>query len=187
MFSISKIFIGVFLIISYLTAGDLLLIGAKAPDFELADAQGRMHKLSDYTGNKVVIYFYPKDDTPGCTKEACNLRDNYEVLLEKEIVILGISYDDADSHRKFSEKYQLPFTLLSDRDKKVADLYGAKGGILGFIGAKRITYLVDESGKIMHVFDKVDSGRHAEQILEVIEENGKSKKANAKPDTTVIE
>lgn len=187
MFSCIKTFIGLFMMLSYLTAGDLIPIGTKAPNFELTDAQGKMHKLSDYMGKKVVIYFYPKDDTPGCTKEACNMRDNYGALQKNGIVILGISYDDAESHKKFRDKYQLPFTLLSDTDKKVADLYGAKGGLLGFIGAKRITYLIDESGKIMHVFDEVDSGRHAEQILELIEEKGKSKNAKIKPDTTVIE
>ena len=178
---------GLLLILSNLTAGDLLPIGTEAPDFELVDAQGKIHKLSDYTGNKVVVYFYPKDDTPGCTKEACNLRDNYETLQEEGLIILGISYDNAESHQEFSDKYQLPFTLLSDTDKKVADLYGAKGGILGFIGAKRITYLIDETGKIMHVFKKVDSGKHAEQILKVLESLDKSVKENLKPDSAAIE
>ena len=182
MLSCMKTLLGVFLMLSYLTAGDLLLIGTDAPDFELMDARGKMHKLSDYMRKKLIIYFYPKDDTPCCTKEACNMRDNYESLQKENIVILGISYDDTQSHHKFSDKYQLPFTLLSDTEKRVADLYGAKGGLLGFIGAKRITYLIDESGKIMHVFDNVDSGRHSEQILEVLKE-----KDNTEPDTTSIE
>ena len=187
MYSYLKIFIFLIMSLSYLIAGDLLPVDTKAPDFELPDAQGKMHKLSDYLGKKIVIYFYPKDGTPGCTNEACNLRDNYDVLLEKGLVVLGISYDDAESHQKFIKEHQLPFTLLSDTDKKVANLYGAKGGLLGFVGAKRITYLIDENGIIMHVFDKVDTGNHSEQILEVLKEKENSKKEEVKSDTTKIE
>ncbi len=187
MFSYLKIFIYLIIISSYLTAGDLLPVGTKAPNFKLPDAYGEMHKLSDYIGHRVVLYFYPKDGTPGCTKEACNLRDNYEILQEKGIIILGISYDDAESHQKFINEHQLPFTLLSDLDKKVADLYGAKGGMLGFIGAKRITYLIDEKGEIMHIFKDVDTSGHAEQILSVLKKKLDSKEAEIKPDTTEIE
>lgn len=187
MFSYLRIFIYLIIISSYLSAGDLLPIGAKAPDFKLPDAYGEMHKLSDYIGHKVVLYFYPKDGTPGCTNEACNLRDNYEILQEKGIIILGISYDDAESHQKFINEHQLPFTLLSDFDKQVADLYGAKGGLLGFMGAKRITYLIDEKGKIMHVFKDVDTRGHAEQIFSVLKKKLKSEEAEIKPDTTKIE
>lgn len=182
-----KIFIYSLLITSYLLADDFLTIGSKAPDFELPDAQGKIHKLSDYLNSKVVIYFYPKDGTPGCTKEACNLRDNYKTLQEIGIVILGISYDDAESHQKFINEHQLPFTLLSDTKKKVSELYGAKRGLLGFIGAKRITYLIDETGYIMHVFDEVDSGNHSGQIIDVITERDKNNKTKATPDTSVIE
>ena len=187
MCSCLRIFIYLLMMTSYLIAGDLLPIGAIAPDFELPDAHGKMHKLSDYQGKKVVLYFYPKNGTPGCTKEACNLRDNYEALQEKGIIILGISYDDAESHQEFIKEHDLPFTLLSDKEKKVADLYGAKGGMLGFIGAKRITYLIDESGKIMYVFNKVDTGNHSEQILEILKEKDKSEKEEIKQDTTDIE
>jgi thioredoxin-dependent peroxiredoxin len=170
MSNTNHILIGLFIMVSLLFAGDLLPVGADAPDFALPDAQGQVHKLSDYLGKKVVIYFYPKDGTPGCTKEACNLRDNYQALQDRGLVILGISYDDAESHKEFIKEHNLPFTLLSDTDKKVADMYGAKGGLLGFIGAKRITYLIDEHGKIMHVFDDVDTGDHADQILAVLNE-----------------
>ena len=187
MYSYLKIFIFLIMSLSYLIAGDLLPLGAKAPDFELPDAQGMMHKLSDYRGKKVVVYFYPKDGTPGCTNEACNLRDNYDVLQDHGLVILGISYDDAESHQKFIKEHQLPFTLLSDTEKKVADLYGAKGGLLGFIGAKRITYLLDENGKVMHVFKDVDTGSHAEQILDVLKHNPENNENSEKPDTTKIE
>lgn len=148
----------------------MLPAGSKAPDFTLQDAEGQRHQLSSYLGKKVVLYFYPKNNTPGCTSEACNLRDNFDILKDKGIVILGISYDSPESHKKFIEKHGLPFILLSDQKKKVADLYGAKGGILGFLGAKRITYLIDEQGVIMHRFDKVDASNHARQILSVLEE-----------------
>jgi len=187
MHSYLKIFIYLIMMVSYLRAGDLLSVGEVAPDFELPDAYGKMHKLSDYQGKKVVIYFYPKNGTPGCTREACNLRDNYEILQQKGVIILGISYDDAESHKNFIREHQLPFSLLSDTEKKVADSYGAKGGVLGFIGAKRITYLIDESGKILHVFVNVDVGNHAEDILKVLDEKDQNQKEEAETDTTKIE
>jgi thioredoxin-dependent peroxiredoxin len=139
--------------------------GDNAPDFTLKDYSGKNHSLSDYKGKMVALYFYPKDDTPGCTAEACNLRDNYKILSEKGIIILGISYDSPESHTQFIEKYSLPFVLLSDSDKKVAKLYYAEG----LITAKRITYLIDGQGKIVHIFDQVSTSDHAAQILEVIE------------------
>ena len=152
-----------------LHAGDLLSAGQKAPDFTLFDFEGRAHSLSDYSGKKVALYFYPKDDTPGCTAEACNLRDHYSLLQEKGLVVLGVSFDDAESHQAFSQKYKLPFTLLSDPDKTTAEAYGAKrGGLLSFIGAKRITYLIDEKGFILHVFEDVKTKSHSEQILQFL-------------------
>lgn len=156
----------------------MLAVGSLAPDFALKDEAGKVHHLSDYRGTKVVLYFYPKNNSPGCTQEACNLRDNFEVLKEKGVVILGISYDDMRSHKNFKEEYQLPFTLLSDSDKKVAEMYGAKGGLLGFLGAKRITYLIDEEGKIKHLFEKVDPGNHAKQILAVLAEQNQGDESN---------
>jgi len=183
MYFYQMIFIFLGILISFVTAGDLLTIGTKAPDFELPDAYGNLHKLSDYRGKIIVLYFYPKNGTPGCTKEACNLRDNYEVLQKRGLVILGISYDDAESHQNFIEENQLPFVLLSDTEKQVSELYGAKGGMLGFIGAKRITYLIDESGEIMHIFDKVDTGAHSQQILEVLDKMSESDEL-VKPDSS---
>lgn len=153
--------------------GDLLKPGDPAPEFSLLDSQGKMYKLSDYRGKIVVLYFYPKDDTPGCTAEACNLRDNYDALEKAGLVIFGVSFDDAVSHKKFSEKHNLPFTLLSDTSKTVAEAYGAKGGLTGFIGPKRITYLIDEQGKVLHVFDKVETGDHTRQIFDALEKRAK--------------
>jgi len=150
--------------------GDMLTIGQSAPDFSLKDAQGQLHKLSDYKGKIVALYFYPKDDTSGCTAEACNIRDNYAELIKRNIVIFGVSFDDRESHHKFTEKYNLPFPILSDSEKKVTEIYGAKRGLaLSFIGPKRITYLIDENQKILHVFDKVEAGNHSAQILQVLD------------------
>ena len=158
-----------FLLTTTILGGDMLTAGQTAPDFALKDAQGKTHKLSDYKGKLVVLYFYPKDDTPGCTAEACNIRDNYDDLLKRNIVILGISFDDRESHQKFSEKYKLPFPILSDNDKKVAKQYGAmRGALLSFVGPKRITYLIDEQQKILHVFEKVDTKNHSAQILKLL-------------------
>ncbi len=147
----------------------MLTIGQQAPDFSLKDAQGKTHKLSDYKGKIVVLYFYPKDDTPGCTAEACNIRDNYDDLLKRNLVILGISFDDQNSHQKFSAKYNLPFPILSDSDKKVAEEYGAlRGALLSFVGPKRITYLIDENQKILHLFKDVETKNHSAQIVNVL-------------------
>jgi len=145
-------------------AGDLKP-GDKAPDFSLKDADGKQYQLADYKGKLLVIYFYPKDDTPGCTAEACNIRDNYRQLLDKGISILGVSYDDAESHKKFREKYNLPFPLLSDTAKTVAAAYGAKGAFTGFLVAQRKTYLIGSDGKLLHIFEDVDTKNHTQQIL----------------------
>lgn len=138
-----------------------LAVGDAAPDFTLLDEQGKTHTLSDYRGQKVVVYFYPKDDTPGCTKEACNFRDHFVEFNNRNIKILGISYDSAESHRRFKEKFDLPFTLLSDEDKKVAELYGSAGLFV----PKRVTFLIDEEGRIVHIYEKVDVTTHGEEIL----------------------
>ena len=155
-----------------LQAGDLKP-GDPAPNFKLKDADGKAYSLTDYKDKLLVIYFYPKDDTPGCTAEACNIRDNYEKLLDAGISILGISYDDAKSHKKFREKYNLPFPLLSDTAKTVAAAYGAKGTFTGFLVAQRKTYLIGKDGKILHIFDDVDTRNHTRQILDFL----KSKKS----------
>ena len=153
-------------IISFTRADDRLKIGDSAPAFTLKDADGMEHRLADYTGKIVVLYFYPRNDTPGCTAEACNLRDNWSVLKEKNVVVLGVSYDSADSHKSFRSKYNLPFTILSDADKKVSKLYGADGLIM----AKRITFLIGSEGKIIGIIDKVKTKDHAAQILEILEQ-----------------
>lgn len=144
--------------------------GDAAPDFSGKDQNGNAVQLSDFKGSKLVLYFYPKDDTPGCTKEACNLRDNYQVLLDAGYKILGVSVDDEASHQKFIEKYDLPFPLLADTDKSVVEAYGVWGerSMFGkkFMGTKRVTYVIDEAGKIAHIFKKVKTEDHAAQILE---------------------
>jgi peroxiredoxin Q/BCP len=170
-----KLILFTFLFVSLLFGADMLKVGQKAPDFALPDANGKIHKLSDYRGEKVVLYFYPKDNSPGCTNEACNLRDNYTALQDRNLIILGVSYDDGESHKKFAADHNLPFTLLSDTAKTVAEMYGAKRGLLGFIGAKRITYLIDENGIIIHVFDDVDTKAHSRQILDVLDKSEASK------------
>ena len=144
--------------------------GDKAPAFKLADQDGVIHSLKDYKGKKVVVYFYPQDNTETCTKEACNLRDNFSALTQKGVVILGVSPDDSKSHKKFEKKFDLPFTLLADVDKKMLNDYGvwAEKKFMGrtYMGTLRTTFLINEKGKIDHIIDKVVSKNHAEQIIE---------------------
>lgn len=143
--------------------------GDKAPDFEAKDQDGNTIKLSDYIGKKVVLYFYPKDNTPGCTAQACNLRDNYEQLQDKGYVVLGVSQDDEKSHQKFIQKQNLPFPLIADTDHKVHNLYGTWGEkqMYGktYMGTHRTTFVIDENGKIEEVIGKVKTKDHTAQIL----------------------
>lgn len=145
----------------------------KAIDFSLPDQEGTIHKLSDYLGKWVVVYFYPKDDTPGCTKEACSFRDNFRTLQDQNIIILGVSKDSTASHKKFAEKYHLNFPLLSDEEKKVIKAYNAWGKkkFMGreFEGTMRKTYLIDPKGEIFKVYEKVNPLNHASQILKDLE------------------
>ncbi len=147
----------------------LLPLKSKAPDFTLQDQDGNKHSLSDYLGSFVLIYFYPKDDTPGCTKEACMLRDDFPNFKKLEAKVLGISADSVKSHKKFAEKYQLPFTLLSDEEKTVIRAYGALGekSMFGkkFLGIHRVSYLIDKKGNIVKVYDNVKPETHAEEVL----------------------
>ena len=136
-------------------------IGKMAPDFTLKDQNNTEHTLSDYFGKKIVVYFYPKDDTPGCTKEACSIRDNFGKFEENDITVFGISYDSPKSHKKFAEKYDLPFTLLSDQDKTVAKAYDSDGLLM----AKRNTFLIGSDGKIFKIYKKVDVTTHTQNIL----------------------
>jgi thioredoxin-dependent peroxiredoxin len=143
--------------------------GDIAPDFILKHKDGQIMNLSDFRGQRVVLYFYPKDDTPGCTKEACSFRDANDVFEEKNIKVLGVSPDDDASHTKFSEKYNLPFQLLSDPDHKIAESYGAYGDkkFMGkeYKGVLRKTFLIDEQGRIAKIFDKVNVSEHADEVL----------------------
>lgn len=145
--------------------------GDKAPAFKIADQNGDIHSLSDYKGKKVVLYFYPKDNTPTCTVEACNLRDNFSALTKKGIVVLGVSPDDVKKHKKFETKYKLPFTLLADTEKEMANAYGvwALKKFMGreYMGILRTTFLINENGKIDHIIEKVVSKDHTNQILEL--------------------
>jgi peroxiredoxin Q/BCP len=143
--------------------------GDKAPDFSAKNQNGENVKLSDFSGKRVVLYFYPKDDTPGCTKQACNLRDSFDAFEEKGIKIFGVSIDDENSHRKFISKYQLPFDLLTDTEKEIVNLYGVYGEKTNYgkkyMGVNRTTFLIDEAGKIAKIFKKVKVDEHADEVL----------------------
>ena len=143
--------------------------GDVAPDFILKHKDGEIMNLSDFQGQKVVLYFYPKDGTPGCTKQACSFRDANDVYEQKNIKVLGVSPDDDASHAKFSEKYNLPFQLLADPDHKIAAAYGAYGDkqFMGKTsqGILRKTFLIDEEGRIVKIFDKVNVSEHADEVL----------------------
>jgi len=146
-----------------------LKIGDKAPDFNSIDQDGNPLRLKDFTGHKVILYFYPKDSTPGCTAEACNLRDNYGELLKKGYKIIGVSADDKKSHKNFIAKNVLPFPLIPDKDKIIIRDYGVWGKkkLYGkeYEGINRMTFIISEDGKIEKIFRKVDTKNHADQIL----------------------
>ncbi len=147
----------------------MLQAGETAPEFTTRDAQGNEVKLSALRGQNVVLYFYPKDDTPGCTKEACSFRDANTTYEQAGIKVLGVSLDDEASHQAFAAKFNLPFTLLADTDHSVADAYGVYGeqrwGDKTFMGVARKTFLIDKEGKIKKVFDKVNVEQHADEVL----------------------
>ena len=150
----------------------MLKIGDKAPDFSLISDEGKNVSLKDLKGKKIVLYFYPKDDTSGCTAEACSFRDNIKVIEKKNAVVIGVSKDNTSSHQKFKKKYSLPFTLLSDENLdmlkdyevwKEKSMYGKK-----YMGIERTTYIIDEKGKIQYIFNKVKVQGHTEEILKNI-------------------
>ncbi|MEA3327897.1 MAG: thioredoxin-dependent thiol peroxidase [Chloroflexota bacterium] len=151
----------------------VLTAGTEAPTFELLDGKGNLHKLTDFVGQTVVIYFYPKDDTPGCTKEACSFRDNYKAFKDAGIEIFGISPDNVKSHKKFSEKYNLPFILLSDPEHKVCEAYGVWGLKKSFgreyMGVFRTTYIIGPEGDIKFVFKNVKPANHSQEVIQAFE------------------
>ena len=146
-----------------------LPVGEKAPNFTLTDEDGQNHSLKDYQGQPVVLYFYPKDDTPGCTKQACGFRDDYSVYQDTGVTVLGVSPDSSKSHTKFIKKYDLPFTLLADTDREVINLYKVWGLKKNFgreyEGVIRTTYLIDGDGTIATVLENVTAANHSQEIL----------------------
>ena len=152
-------------------ASKLPNVGDLAPSFSLVDQSGQIKRLEDYSGKWVVLYFYPKDDTPGCTAQACNLRDNYKKLMKKGLQVLGVSVDSVASHDKFIKKYDLPFSLIADEDKKIVDKYNLWGQkkFMGrtYMGTTRTTFLIDEAGIVKHIIEKPDTKDHTNEILEI--------------------
>jgi len=148
--------------------------GDKAPDFAVPDQEGNAVRLKDLRGKKVVLYFYPKDDTPGCTKEACSFRDSFAKFKKGGIEVLGVSLDSEKSHQKFISKYSLPFRLLADTERKISDSYGTYGEkkFMGrtYMGNHRMTFLIDEKGKIKKIFGKVKPEDHADEVLAAFKE-----------------
>jgi thioredoxin-dependent peroxiredoxin len=148
--------------------------GNTAPAFTATDSDGRKVSLKDFRGERVVLYFYPKDDTPGCTKEACSFRDAFSEYKKRGIKVLGVSPDNEASHKKFAAKFKLPFTLLADPDHSISDAYGTYGEkkFMGrkYMGVKRTTFLIDEKGKIKKIFEKVKPEEHAREVLDAFEE-----------------
>jgi thioredoxin-dependent peroxiredoxin len=155
----------------------LLAVGTQAPDFTTTDQDGKKRSLSDFKGKRVILYFYPKDNTSGCTKEACAFRDHFDEFRRLGVEILGVSVDSEKSHQSFVQKHGLPFTLLADTDKRLVEAYGVWGEkrLYGkkYMGTNRVTYLIDEGGKIAAVFPKVKPDTHPEEILAILQGKGK--------------
>jgi len=147
-------------------AGELPVVGKPAPDFNLPDQAGKMHTLQDYRGKWLVLYFYPKDDTPGCTKEACAFRDDLHEITELGAQVVGVSVDDSESHAEFAKKYNLPFPLLADKTTETADRYGALMNLLFMKVARRYTFLIDPQGNIGKIYLSVETSRHSKQIID---------------------
>jgi peroxiredoxin Q/BCP len=151
-----------------------LKVGQKAPDFTVLNDDGQKTKLSELKGKKVVLYFYPKDDTPGCTVEACAFRDGIEEIKKRGAVVLGVSADSVESHKKFKNKFDLNFPLLADTDKQIIEAYGVwkEKSMYGkkYMGIERTTFVIDEQGKVAHIFPKVKVQEHYEEVLDALEE-----------------
>jgi len=151
-----------------------LEVGDKAPAIQAKDQHGNLIKLADYKGKNVILYFYPKDNTPGCTTEACNFRDNYQSLLKDGFEVIGVSIDSEESHQKFIKKFELPFTLLADEDQKIVNDYGVwvEKNMYGkkYMGTARTTFIIDKSGIIKHIIKKVDNKNASQQIRDLMAE-----------------
>ncbi len=151
-------------------AGDAPVVGSDAPSFNLQDQNGDWHKLEDYSGQWLAVYFYPRDDTPGCTTEACNFRDNIYAFKAIGAAVVGISVDDVDSHKEFSDKYKLPFAILADSDNKTSNAYGVLRDYKLIKIASRQSFLIDPEGKIAKHYDDVDPDKHTDEVLADIKE-----------------
>src|SRR6266850_998931 len=153
---------------------DGLKVGQKAPEFTVVNDEGKKVKLSDFKGKKVVLYFYPKDDTPGCTKEACAFRDGISEIKDRGAVVLGVSTDSVDSHKKFKSKFDLNFPLLADTDKKIVEAYGVWKEKTNYgktyMGIERTTFIIDEQGKVSHIFPKVKVDEHYDAVIDALED-----------------
>jgi peroxiredoxin Q/BCP len=147
-------------------AGELPVVGQPAPDFNLPDQDNKLHTLADYKGKWLVLYFYPRDDTPGCTKEACAFRDDLNQITELGAKVVGVSVDDTESHAEFSKKYHLPFPLLADKTTETADRYGALMNLLFIKVARRYTFLIDPKGVVGKIYLTVEASRHSQQIID---------------------
>ena len=158
--------LGMLLVSQLARAGEVPKAGDMAPVFQLPDQDGKVHTLADYRGKWLVLYFYPKDDTPGCTEEACKFRDDLHKLTALGAKVVGISVDDSRSHAEFARKHALPFPLLADKDMVVTERYGVLMNLLFTKVAKRYTFLIDPQGKVKKVYDKVETSRHSQEIID---------------------
>jgi len=167
---LAGLLVGVIFLISSMKKEDKIIIGDKAPLFVLKDQFGNDFNSADYIGKTaMVIYFYPKDDTPGCTKEACSFRDTYQEFTDKNVKVIGISSDSVASHKKFAEKYNLPFTLLADTKKEVRKLFGVPSNILGMVPG-RVTYVVDKNGVVIYIYNSMTNAEtHIEEALKALQ------------------
>ena len=172
--SLLLLFLAVLSIGKNVCATEALAIGAPAPEFELSDQTGQLHSLEDYRDQWVVLYFYPKDETPGCTTEACEFRDNIFEFRKINVQILGVSFDNVESHRKFAENHDLPFPLLADTEGNAAEAYGVKTKMLGMTVAKRQAFLIDPAGNLAKHYDKVKPDTHTTEVLSDLKALGAS-------------
>ncbi len=164
-FYVAVLLLAIFGYRSYTSASTKFNVGDDAPSFTLNDAQGQTHYLSDYAGKYLVLYFYPKDDTPGCTKEACHFRDDMAQLEKLGAKVVGVSVDNSQSHANFTKKYHLPFPLLADTDGKVAESYNALTNFYIVKIAKRYTFLIDPTGKVAQIYTSIDTSNHSQKII----------------------